>query len=116
MIPLDLYCEQSCLPILMWTRYRLHGEEMPFGVFENQRSDGTGRGQAPQPRQAQRFPMAARRIREPVFLHAQLRERLLEHPALASQSFYQHGAVGDAAWKRCELRHFLLPDAARLAQ
>ena len=69
---------------------------------------------------SQRSPSASRWIRsggaEPVDLHPQLRQRLLEHPCLAVRPLDQHRAVGDAAGEVVNCGRFVRRDMAGTAQ
>src|ERR1041384_1620625 len=50
-IPFQLARQQPCLPILVWTRHRLHGQQMMSAIFKYQWRDRTWRRKAGQPDQ-----------------------------------------------------------------
>src|SRR5207245_1055079 len=85
-------------------------------VLENERSDRAGRREIGEMSKPQRFAMGARWIAEPIHLHAQLRQRLFEHPGITRCAREQHGSIRHAAGERLARRHFIARDPPGVAK
>ena len=96
MILLKLACEEECLPVGVGLGDGLHGKQVMVMVFEDERCNCAGRSKLSEPAEAEGFSMDTLRTAEPVYLDAELFERLLENPGFAIGAFDVDGAVGDA--------------------